>query len=62
MVRGDLDQETVYRLTKALWQQIDKVNAQSAALSLISLDSAFEGISGELHPGARRYYQEIGRL
>jgi len=62
MVRGDLDEEMVYRLTKALWEQIAKVNAQSAALSLISLDNAFEGISGELHPGAKRYYAEIGRL
>ncbi|SMF22012.1 hypothetical protein SAMN06265365_104144 [Tistlia consotensis] len=62
MVRGDLDDDTVYKLTKALWEHIELVNGQSAALSLISLDNAFEGISGELHPGAKRYYQEIGKL
>jgi TRAP transporter TAXI family solute receptor len=62
MVRGDLDEETVYDLTKALWEDIDRVHGQSAALSLITLDSAFEGISGELHPGAERYYREIGAL
>lgn len=62
MVRGDLDDDTVYQLTKALWENIESVNEQSAALSLINLDGAFEGVSGEVHPGAARYYREIGKL
>ena len=62
MVRGDIDEETVYQLTKALWENIDRVAAASAALSLVTLDDALTSISADLHPGAARYYREIGRL
>ena len=62
MVRGDIDEDTVYELTKTLWTNIDKIHAQSAALSLVSLDTALDSLSGELHPGAARYYKEIGRI
>ena len=62
MVRGEIDEETVYNLTKALWEKIDKVNSASAGLSLVTLESALEAISAELHPGAQRYYKEIGLL
>ncbi|WP_142846268.1 TAXI family TRAP transporter solute-binding subunit [Telmatospirillum sp. J64-1] len=62
MVRGDVDEQTVYDLTKALWTNIDRIREQSIALSLISLDTALEGLSGQIHPGAERYYREIGKL
>lgn len=62
MVRGEVDEDTVYNLTKALWENIDKVNSASAGLSLITLESALEAISADLHPGAQRYYTEIGLL
>ncbi|WP_420005980.1 TAXI family TRAP transporter solute-binding subunit [Arenibacterium sp. LLYu02] len=62
MVRNEIDEETVYQLTKALWENIDRVNGASAALSLITLEDALTSISSELHPGAARYYKEIGLL
>lgn len=62
MVRGDMDEDTVYRLTKALWENVAKVHAASAALSLVTLDEALTAISAELHPGAARFYREIGKL
>lgn len=62
MVRNDVDEDTVYTLTKALWENIATVNAASAALSLVTLDDALKSISADLHPGAARYYKEIGRL
>ncbi|MEQ9258375.1 MAG: TAXI family TRAP transporter solute-binding subunit [Roseovarius sp.] len=62
MVRNDLDEETVYQLTKALWENIATVNGASAALSLVTLEDALTSISADLHPGARRYYEEVGRL
>ena len=62
MVRGEIDEDTVYSLTKALWENIDKVNSASAGLSLVTLESALEAISADLHPGAKRYYEEIGLL
>lgn len=62
MVRGGMDDETVYRLTKALWENIDKVNKASASLSLINIDDALSSLSADLHPGAARYYKEAGKL
>lgn len=62
MVRGDVDEEVVYTLTKALWEHVATVNAASAGLSLVNLDDALTAISADLHPGAARYYREIGRL
>ncbi len=62
MVRDGVDEETVYALTKALWENIEKVNGTSAALSLVTLDDALQSLSADLHPGAARYYKEIGRL
>lgn len=62
MVRGDVDEDTVYSLTKALWENVAQVNAASAGLSLVDLDQALTSISAELHPGAARYYREIGRM
>lgn len=62
MVRPGVDEATVYKLTKTLWESIDKVHASSPALSLIQLDSTLQGISADLHPGAAKYYREIGKI
>lgn len=62
MVRAGMDDDTVYRLTKALWTNIDKVNKASASLSLISLEDTLNSLSAPLHPGAARYYKEAGKL
>lgn len=62
MVRADIDEDTVYALTKALWENIETVNGASAALSLVTLEDALGSISADLHPGAERFYREIGRL
>jgi hypothetical protein len=62
MVREDIDEETVYRLTKALWENIATVNAASAGLSLVTTEGALEALSADLHPGAARYYKEAGLM
>lgn len=62
MVRNDIDEETVYQLTRALWENIGTVNDASAALSLIQLETALDALSADLHPGAARYYSEIGAM
>ncbi len=62
MVNESVDEEVVYQLTKALWENIEKVQASSAALSLIQRDTALKGISADLHPGAEKYYREVGML
>ncbi len=51
----------VYDMTKALWTHLDEFKRVSPeVLKNVSVDSAFEGMTGELHPGAYRFYLEAG--
>ena len=56
---NELDEELVYNMTKALYEQEGILTHAKAAE--ITLDTAFVGV-GELplHPGAERYYAEVG--
>lgn len=59
---NELDEELVYQMTKALFEQENILTHAKAAE--ITLDTAFSGV-GELlpfHPGAARYYQEKGLM
>ncbi len=62
VVDKGMDDDTAYNLTKTLWDNIDEVNKTSLALSLITIDGATEALSAEMHPGAARYFKEIGML
>lgn len=57
---GDLPEELVYRVTKAFWENIADVQKVHAKGQLITIETALDGISVPLHPGAARYYSEIG--
>ena len=58
---NNLDEELVYQMTKAMYEQEGILTHAKAAE--ITKDTAFVGV-GELplHPGAARYYTEIGLL
>ncbi len=62
VTRADLDDETVYQMTKALFEHLDDMVAAHAAAKAISLDSATKGLPIPLHPGAERYYKEKGAM
>lgn len=56
-----LDDETVYQLTKTLWENIDALGQAQKNLKGLTPQAAVEDIAGlELHNGAKRYYKEIG--
>jgi len=57
---ADLPENLVYRITKAFWENIADVQKVHAKGKLITLDTALDGISVPMHPGAARYYNEIG--
>jgi len=62
-VRTELDDETVYKITKAFWDNIDQVTSDSPWAKALNLEFAASkrGLH-ELHPGAARYYKEVGVL
>lgn len=60
---SDLDEETVYQLTKTFWEHIDELKKSNKSLSLCKVEDAVTDISNlPLHDGAARYYREVGVL
>ena len=59
----DLDEETVYQLTKTLWEHIDELGEAQRNLQGLTPQAAVLDIARlPLHDGAERYYKEIGVL
>jgi TRAP transporter TAXI family solute receptor len=54
--------ETVYAMTKALWTSLDQLVAAHPAAKAIDPKRALEGMLVPLHPGAQRYYKEVGLI
>ena len=54
--------ETVYKMTKALWENLDALVAAHAAGKGIKKETAIKGMPVPLHPGAEKYYREVGML
>jgi TRAP transporter TAXI family solute receptor len=59
-VRSDIDEETVYQITKTLYENLPFLNAIHKATKAMSKEKALAGLPIPLHPGALRYFQEIG--
>lgn len=57
---ADLDEELVYSITKALFENQEALAAAYAKGADLNLETAISGISVPLHPGAERYYKEVG--
>ncbi|MBI3505470.1 MAG: TAXI family TRAP transporter solute-binding subunit [Proteobacteria bacterium] len=52
--------DTVYTLTKAMFDNLDKMVASAAAAKAIDVKNAYQNPPVPLHPGAERYYRERG--
>ncbi len=62
-VRADLDEEIVYQVTKAFWDNIDQVTSEAPWAKVLDVNFAASkrGLI-QLHPGAARYYKEVGAM
>lgn len=61
-VRADLDEETVYRLTKAFIENLDDIRKGCATWADCTPEKAAKDTGAPMHPGAVRYYKEAGLL
>ncbi len=59
-VRDDVSEENVYMITKTIYENLGFLQAIHPATEVMSIDSAIAGLPLPLHPGAARYYQEVG--
>lgn len=62
VARDDVDDEVVYQVTKAMFENLGFLRNIHDAMYETSLDRALVGVPMPLHPGALRYYQEVGLL
>ena len=62
LVSSAVDSETVYQITKTLWNQNSRklLDGGHAKGRSIRLETALNGIAVPLHPGAERFYNEVG--
>lgn len=60
VTREGVPADTVYRMTKAIFDNLDQLHAAHAAAKAISKENATKGMPVPLHPGAEKYYREIG--
>lgn len=64
VVSSRSDDSLIYEITKALWDKRNRplLHAGHQKAAAIDLSTALLGITVPLHPGAERYYREIGLL
>lgn len=58
----DVPADTVYTMTRALFDNMDQMVAAHAAAKGIKREEAAKGSPVPLHPGAERYYREVGLI
>ncbi|WP_299617489.1 TAXI family TRAP transporter solute-binding subunit [Pelagibius sp.] len=64
ITREDIEEDTVYGILQALWRSdarrlLDRGHAKGR---VIRLETALEGVGIPLHPGAMRFYRDVGLL
>lgn len=57
---ADMDDDTAYSLTKAYWENLEAMKNANALMRSIDESDPFGGMNAPLHPGAAKYYEEIG--
>jgi uncharacterized protein len=55
---SDLSEDVVYDITKAIFENLDKVT--HAKGKLIKVENALNGVGIDVHPGAQKYFDEKG--
>ena len=59
---SDLGSDLVYKLTKAIFEHLDILGESHIKGKLVSLETSLRGMILPLHPGAEKYYKEVGKI
>lgn len=62
VTHSGVSEQTVYTMTKTMFENLDQMVAAHAAAKGIKLENAAKNPPVPLHPGAERYYKEVGVL
>jgi TRAP transporter TAXI family solute receptor len=59
---SDVSADLVYNLTKAIFQNLDILGEAHVKGKLVKMETALKGMPIPLHPGAEKYYKEVGKI
>ncbi|MEW6624245.1 MAG: TAXI family TRAP transporter solute-binding subunit [Bacillota bacterium] len=60
---ASVSEELIYDLTKNLWENLDEIRSAHPIVEQLDIKEAVTELAGiPLHPGAEKYYREIGLL
>ena len=57
---ADLPEDHVYEITKAMYENLPFLQAIHPATKAMAIERAIAGLPLPLHPGAQKYYEEVG--
>ncbi len=60
IVSAETDENTVYEITKAIFDNVEAISAENAKGSELSIQNATDGMTAPFHAGAAKYYAEKG--
>ena len=62
VTQSSVSDDLAYQMTKLMFEHLDRLGNAHSAAKAISLDNATKNLPMPLHPGAERYYKEVGAL
>ena len=60
IARRDMSEDDAYALTKAIFENLDALANAHAKGKNLTLAAALDGMTLDIHPGALKYYKEVG--
>ena len=60
VISAELPEDLVYQMTKAVFENLDQLATVHPAFKRVSKESVLDGFGAPLHPGALKYYREVG--
>ena len=60
IVSAELDEDTVYNITKAIFDNVEAITKEHGKGAELSIENATTGMTAPFHKGAARYFEEKG--
>ena len=60
LTSAGVSEEIVYAVTKAVFDDLESLAEYNLVLQTFGKENMLEGLTAPIHPGALRYYQEVG--
>ena len=59
---ADVSEDIVYAICKEVFDNLEDFKALHPAYAILTAESMLTGLSAPLHPGAEKYFKEVGLL